>query len=153
VTFVVITTIIADIPTRDSSAGTTALLYSLPRVRRAFVVTKFLGAALTALAFLIVPMLRLGVGSPGTAFSLAIGGLFVSAAAVFLGRLTGSSKAFTGLFLLFLYVVLSSKGDPGLDFAGWNGVETASARLGYLLAAVAFVAIAMIRHLAEGRRT
>ncbi|MEO8139458.1 MAG: hypothetical protein ABI742_07430 [Gemmatimonadota bacterium] len=153
VTFVAITTIIADITTRDSSAGTTALLYSLPRVRRGFVVTKFLGAALTALAFLIVPLLRLGFESPSSALSLAIGGLFVSAAAVSLGRLTGSSKAFTGLFLLFLYVVLSSKGDPGLDFAGWNGVETASARLGYLLAGVAFVAVAMIRHLAEGRRS
>ena len=115
--------------------------------------TKFLGAALTALASLLVPMLRLGLEAPEAALSLAIGGLFVSAAAVALGRLTGSSKAFTGVFLLFLYVVLSSKGDPGLDFAEWNGVETAGVRLGYLLAAVVFLTVAMVWHHAQTRRT
>jgi hypothetical protein len=52
-----------------------------------------------------------------------------------------------GLFLLFLYyVALSSRGDPGLDFAGWNGVATAGMRLSDLSATVVLLAAAMPRH-------
>jgi hypothetical protein len=152
VIFVAITGTIADIATRDSTAGTTALLFSLPMVRPAFVLTKFLGAGLASLAFLFVPIARLSVSEPLSALSLLVGGIFVTAGAVSLGRLTGSSKAFVGLFLLFLYVVLSAKGDPGLDFAGWNGVATTGVRLGYLAVASGLILAAMARHQAAPER-
>jgi hypothetical protein len=143
--FLGITASISDVATRDGRAGTTALLYSLPRVRSNFVLIKLAGASLTALAFLLVPLVRVGATAPPAALSLLIGGLFVTAAAVSLGRLTGSGKAFTGLFLLFFYMVLNLKQDPRFDFAGWNGVATGGTRVGYLLAAGVLVAVALVR--------
>ena len=149
VIFLVITASIADMATRDAAAGTTALLFSLPRVRPTYVMAKFIGAALVALAFLAVPVLRIGVTSPPLALSLVVGGLFVAALAVSLGRLTGSGKAFVGLFLLFLYITMSSGGAAPMDFAGMQGVATTGVRLGYLAAAAVLVAFAVARHRAS----
>jgi hypothetical protein len=94
-------------------------------------------------------VLRIGVTSPPLALSLIVGGLFVAALAVSLGRLTGSGKAFVALFLLFLYITMSSGGAAPMDFAGMQGVATTRVRLGYLAAAAALVAFAVARHRAS----
>jgi hypothetical protein len=70
----------------------------------------------------------------------------MSALATALGLLTRTPKAFMGLFLLFLYLVLNGAQVPALDFAGWNGVATGSTRLGYLGATAVLAALAAGKH-------
>jgi hypothetical protein len=135
----------ADIATRDAAAGMTALLFSMPGVKQRYVISKWIAACATALAFVLVPMLRLAAVQPFAALSLIIGAIFVASLAVSFGTLTGSGKAFTGFFLLFLYMVMSAKGSPGLDFAGWNGVATNAVRVTYLVLSAALVALAAAR--------
>jgi hypothetical protein len=71
-----------------------------------------------------------------------IGAGFTAAAATALGVLTGTPKTFLGSFLFFLYVVLNSRGTPGLDFAGWEGAATGTVRTGYALAGAALLGLA-----------
>jgi hypothetical protein len=124
----------------------------MPAVRPAYVPAKFLTAMGTALVFLLLPLGRVLLSDPAAALSLLIGGAFVAGAAVSLGTLTGSPKTFTGLFLLFLYLVMSSKASPGFDFAGWNASATGATRIGYLSATTILVATAMGKQrLASGR--
>ena len=151
--FVGIVIAVADIATRDAAAGTTALLYSMPAVRPTYVPAKFLTAMSTAMVFLLFPLGRLLLSDPAAALSLLIGGAFVAATAVSLGTLTGSPKTFTGLFLLFLYLVMSSKTSPGFDFAGWNASATGGTRIGYLLATTILVAAAMVKQRLASART
>jgi hypothetical protein len=135
----------ADIATRDATAGVTALLYSMPKVKQDYVIAKWIAASATALAFVIVPLARIAFAQPWSALSLIIGALFVASLAISLGTLTGSGKTFTGSFLLFLYLAMSSKGSPGLDFAGWNGVATNGVRIGYLVVSGLLVMAAVAR--------
>ena len=70
----------------------------------------------------------------------------MAALATALGFLTRTPKAFMGIFLLFLYLVLNGAQLPSLDFAGWNGVATGSTRVGYLLATLLLGALAEAKH-------
>jgi hypothetical protein len=137
---------IADIATRDDAAGMTALLYSMPKVKPWYVGVKFLAAAGAALAFTFVPLVRVAIAQPSSALSLITGILFVAALAVSLGILTGSSKTFAAIFLLFMYLALSAKGSPGFDFAGWGGVATNEVRFAYMGITALLLAVAATRH-------
>lgn len=136
---------VADVSTRDAGPGVRALLYSMPSVRRARVPAQWLTALSVALVFLAVPFVRTLFVDPAAALSLAIGAAFVAALAVSLGTLTGGSKAFVGLFLLYFYLVMSVKGAPEFDFAGFNGAATAGVRAGYAAAAAVLLAAAALR--------
>jgi hypothetical protein len=137
---------IGDIATRDDAAGMTALLYSMPKVRPWYVAVKFLAAAGAALAFTFVPLVRIAIVQPPSALSLVIGVIFVAALAVSLGTLTGSSKTFAAVFLLFMYLVMSAKGAPSFDFAGMFGVATNGVRVAYLVLSGTLVVLAAARH-------
>ncbi len=136
---------IADIATRDAASGTTALLYSMPRVKQDYVAAKFIAATLTAIAFVIVPLVRLAIANPPSALSLVIGAIFTASLAVALGIVTGSGKAFAGFFLLFLYLANSARGAPEFDFAGWSGAATNGVRIGYLIISMLLIAAAVTR--------
>ncbi len=136
---------IADIATRDAASGTTALLYSMPKVKQDYVAAKFIAASLTAIAFVIVPLVRLAIANPASAVSLVIGAIFTASLAVTLGIVTGSGKAFAGFFLLFLYLANSARGAPEFDFAGWSGAATNGVRIGYLIISMLLVAAAVTR--------
>ena len=73
---------------------------------------------------------------------------FLAAGATMLGVLTNTPKTFTAVFLLFLYVAMSSKGVPGLDFAGLQAPSecvSTFARLPHSVAAsYAMVSVLMI---------
>ncbi len=127
---------IADIVVRDTDAGTRALLWTVPRVKRHYVAIKFGAAAAIAMAIVAVPLLRMLALDGGMALSLVIGALFAAALAVSLGSVSGSAKPFAGGFLFFLYLSMSVRSAPGLDFAGWNGVATPGVRMGYAVATV-----------------
>jgi hypothetical protein len=145
-TFLGVVVVVSDIATRDRAAGTTALLYSMPAVQPAFVPGKFGAAFAAGLLFLGIPLVRLLTIAPASALSGLVGCAFVAAAAISLGTLTGSSKTFTGLFLLFLYIVMSSPGAPAFDFAGWNQVATGAVRAGYLVIAAVLLLLAALKH-------
>ena len=70
----------------------------------------------------------------------------MAALATALGFLTRTPKAFMGIFLLFLYLVMNGGPGAGLDFAGWNGVATGSTRVGYLVVAALLVVLAEGKH-------
>ncbi len=137
---------LADLSTRDRAAGVQAMLYSMPRLKPEYARIKLAAAALLALLFVVPPALRLAIGAPGAALSLLIAAGFMAALASALGFLTRTPKAFMGVFLLFLYMVLNGAQLPGLDFAGWNGVATGSTRVGYLVATLLLALVAEAKH-------
>lgn len=145
ITFLGLVTAISDIVPRDRAAGTTALLYSMPRVREHYIGAKLLTTIGTTLVFVLVPLLRLLLTSPSSALSLVIGAVFTGCLAAGLGTLTGGPKAFAGLFLLFMYAVMNSSGDPHVDFAGFQGTATSTVRAGYAGIALLFAVAALIR--------
>jgi hypothetical protein len=103
-------------------------------------------AMLLALIFCMPPALRIAPGAPGAAVSLLIAAGFMAALATALGFLSRTPKAFMGVFLLFLYLVLNGSQAPGLDFAGWNGVATGATRAGYLAATLLLSGLAAAKH-------
>jgi len=137
---------LADLSTRDRAAGVQAMLFSLPRLKPDYARIKLGSAALLALLFCLPPALRIAIGSPGAALSLLLASGFMAALATALGFLTRTPKAFMGVFLLFLYLVLNGAQLPSLDFAGWNGVATGSTRVGYLLLTVLLAGLAEGKH-------
>jgi hypothetical protein len=143
---IVLAVALADLATRDRVAGTQSMLYSMPRVRPDYAVIKLGAAVLLALLFCIPPAIRIAFSAPGSALSLLVAAGFMGALATALGFLTRTPKAFMGIFMLFLYLVLNGAQVPGLDFAGWNGVATGSTRMGYTLAAALLGLIAVARH-------
>ena len=143
---IVLAVALADLATRDRVAGTQSMLYSMPRIKPDYALIKLGGAVLLALLFCIPPAIRIAFSAPGSALSLVIAAGFMGALATALGLLTRTPKAFMGVFMLFLYLVLNGAQVPGLDFAGWNGVATGSTRLGYMFAAALFGLIAVAKH-------
>ncbi|HKV73834.1 MAG TPA: hypothetical protein VJN95_04885 [Gemmatimonadales bacterium] len=135
---------LADIPTRDRAAGTGPMLDSMPILRSTRVLWKLASAVLVALAFALVPLLRLAVAAPGSAVALLVGTLFTASLAISLGVLTGTPKTFAALFLFFLYLVINGGALPALDFAGWTGLATPAVTLGYFVATVLFASAAIL---------
>lgn len=143
---VILAIALADLSTRDRSAGTLPMLYGMPRVKPDYAWIKFGAAALLALLFCVPVAIRIALGSPGGALSLLVAAGFMSALATALGFLTRTPKAFMGIFLLFLYLVMNGAQVPALDFAGWNGVATGSTRMGYLVVTAVLAAFAAGKH-------
>ena len=146
---VILAIALADLSTRDRAAGTLGMLFGMPRVQPAYAWIKMGAATLLALLFCLPPALRIAFGSPGAALSLLIAAGFMAALATALGFLSRTPKAFMGVFLLFLYLVLNGGQTPGLDFAGWNGVATGSTRIGYLVATLLLSGLAAAKHRAD----
>jgi hypothetical protein len=113
-------------------------------VRASSVYAKLLAALGIALAFLLVPLLRIASTHPADALSLLTGGWLFAAAGVGLGVLSRTPKLFAGIALLFLYVVMSSAHAPAFDFAGWNGAADNGTRAAYFLTAMIFSALAVL---------
>jgi Ca2+/Na+ antiporter len=141
--FVALVATLAELPTRDASARVDAMRNGIPGVRAATVAAKLLAAFGIALAFLLVPLLRVAAVAPAHALSLLIGGWLFAAAGVGLGSLARTPKLYAGLALLFLYVVLSSARAPEFDFAGWNSAADNTVRATYFLTATLLAALAI----------
>jgi hypothetical protein len=125
IVFAALGIIIADIVTRDTRAGTTASLYAVPRLRESYAWWKFGSTLLLSFIFCVVPLMKSAVIDHHRLASLAIGILFVSAAATLLGLVSRNAKTFIVLFLSFWYVVTNDKGaTPLLDFGGFFGNAT-----------------------------
>ena len=118
-----------DVATRDSRAGTTAILYGAPGLRERAVWWKFGSALLLGTLLLLAPLLR-------TAFS------GFAALATALGVITQNPKTFIVIFLSFWYVVVNDKGaSPMFDLAGFYRAGTATTTALYAaLAAVSLIA-------------
>jgi len=149
---VILAIALADLSTRDRAAGTLGMLYSMPRMQAGYAWIKLGTATVLALMFCLPPALRIALGSPGAALSLLIAAGFMAALATALGFLARTPKAFMGVFLLFLYLVLNGGQAPGLDFAGWNGVATGATRVGYLVATLLLSGLAAVKHRSDLRR-
>ncbi|MEO8636534.1 MAG: hypothetical protein ABI587_14760 [Gemmatimonadales bacterium] len=134
--------LLADLSTRDRANGTQSMLFSAPRIRSSYAAIKFAAGALIGMALILPPAARLGLTHPAAAVSLAIGVMFVAAAATAFGLLTHSPKAFMAVFLLFFYLVLNGGGVPALDFGGWNGVATWGTRAGYAVLTLLMLGVA-----------
>jgi ABC-type transport system involved in multi-copper enzyme maturation permease subunit len=134
---------LAEVATRDKSVGAGPMLDGMPRLRARRVAWKLGSAALVALVFALVPMLRLALAAPGSAVALLVGTLFTATLAVALGTMTGTPKTFAALFLFFLYLVLNGGSLPALDFAGWTGLATPAVTLGYLIATLVIASAAI----------
>jgi len=135
---------IADIASRDWRAGTTALVYSSPRLQPMFVMWKFIASAAVVACVVAVPIARAST-SPWTAI---VGALFVAAAATGLGIVSNTPKTFTVLFLTFWYVVMNDKGmTRALDFAGFFGKANTVVMATYGAAALLLLAAAQVVHL------
>ena len=132
VVFVAMAIAIADVASRESRAGTTALVCSTPLIKQHFVLWKMLSSLTIASLFLVMPLVR------GAGIAAIAGGLFVCAAATFLGLTTKNPKTFTVLFLSFWYLALNDKGaTPWLDFAGFNHAATTTTIATYATLALA----------------
>ncbi len=143
--FCVLTVLLADIAIRERSKGMTALLFTTPLLRIHFVWWKFASALVLTFVFLAIPLCRLLLLNVSEGASLAIGGIFLTACAVGMGVMTGTTKTFIGLTMMFFYVVMDSHGQPPeFDFAGWYGTATTSVRGMYLLLTSGVLLVAQV---------
>jgi len=140
---------LADGTPRDRSAGMMVLIFSAPNLRANYVLWKFTSALCVTICFMFIPAVRLFFAAPSAAMSLAIGSLFTASAAVTLGVLSGSQKAFIAVFLMLLYVSLNSSNFPAFDFAGFHARATAGIQLAYAVLAALFLLAGHLRHRAS----
>jgi len=141
-TYVVLVPLLASISIRDRIGNTARLIFTLPYVRRQYVILKFFSALLTTMLVGFIPLLRMSLNDPFGAAAALNGMLFIASAATLLGFLTGTPKTFVVMFLLFLYIAMSSKVTPAFDFAGLQGIATPSIVLSYAAASLVMVAAA-----------
>jgi hypothetical protein len=143
--FASVVIVIAESSTRERQKGTIGMLYSLPRLKPAFVLWKVSSTVLLVLLFLFIPMVRILFDSPQMILSLFVGAIFLAGCATSLGLISGSPKTLIVTFLLFLYIVMNDGGkNPALDFAGWFGKANLSVNLTYLLLVIAMNAVAYL---------
>jgi len=139
--------VVAGAACREGSYGTRPLVFAAPRLLSGFVAWKLGGALILCWLFAAPAALRLATSDPGRALVLLAGAFFVAAAATAGGVLTGSSKAFLALFLLFWYVVLNDGGkSPGLDFGSFHGTATPRTAILYLTLGLALLGSAQAAH-------
>ncbi|MFZ6656588.1 hypothetical protein [Undibacterium sp. TJN19] len=113
--------LISDISTRDTQAATAEMTGTVSggirqRYLRQFAATVILGLLLTA-----VIAIRWSAHEPLRAVALVSGVFSMSAMAMLLGRMSGSSRTFIALFLFGLYVIVNATGVALLDVFGFNG--------------------------------
>lgn len=136
----------ADGPVRDYEAGTAATVYSVSVMRELYVPIKLLAGGCIALAIVGIPLSRLARLDLGAGASLLIGVAVIVSATVASGLLTRNTKLFTGAFLLFLYVSVSSPTVAALDFLGVARAATTAVRVGYACVALVCVATSELAH-------
>jgi hypothetical protein len=139
--FFLLVPLLAGISTRDGSSNTGSLIFSAPFLRHRFVAWKFLSGFLLSLLIVFVPLLRIIVTEPMLIPGLLVGILFLSSAATLLGICTGTPKTFVVAFLFFLYIVVNTKSEPALDFAGWNSVATPTVFAAYGVVSLGLIAL------------
>ena len=151
--FAVLAIVLADISTRESSAGTTDIIYAAPYLKPDYVVWKFAAATLVTLSFTAIPFVKLLLSAPGAAASLIVGSILVAAAATSLGVMSSNPKTFIVVFLMFWYLALNDGGKTStFDFAGWYGTATMSVRFLYAMTAVTMLAAAHAVYRFQQRR-
>ncbi|MGA9118241.1 MAG: hypothetical protein WB699_02645 [Bacteroidota bacterium] len=133
--------------TRDRSGNVAQLIFSTPLVRRHYGLLKFLSSLAVILLLSIVPFIRVALDNPFGGVALLNGLVFVAASATFLGLLTGTPKAFAVVFLLFMYLAVSTRSEPAFDFAGLRGLATPG-----VIAAYAALSMLMIAATHVGER-
>jgi len=136
---------LADIATRDQSAGMMKLLYTAPRLKARYVGWKFGSALVVALCFTALPIVRLFAESPRPALSLFIGSCLLAAGAIAMGVLVRSQKLFIAFFLMLLYIGLNAANTPIFDFAGFQACATPGVQTGYALMAALLLIAAHFR--------
>ena len=138
---------ISDVATRDSRAGTRAILFGAPGLRERFVLWKLGSAFLLGLLLLGGPLLRTAAHGATPTASLLVGIFLVVTLATSLGVISGNPKTFIVIFLSFWYIVVNDKGaSPMLDFAGFYGRATAATIALYLTISCACLIAALFAH-------
>ena len=140
--FFVLVPMLASISTRDRQSNTAKLIFSAPLIREQFAALKFFSAFLSALLVGLIPLIRLSLNDPFGAAAALNAMFFLVSAATLLGLLTGTPKTFVVLFLLFLYIAMSSKTITAFDFAGLHSIATASIVLLYTAVSILMLAAA-----------
>jgi len=127
---------VADVSSRDLQSGTLALASAAPggALERSW--RQALAAFGLGLLLVLPALMRSWSGAPLPALACVAGLLFLSVAAVLLGRLTLGSRTFLALFLFGLYLDLQKTGMASLDLLGLSGAATAGSVSGYALAGV-----------------
>lgn len=145
--FAVLSVVLSDIATREGSSGTTGIVYGSPFLKQRFVMWKWASTAITILAFVSIPLLRMLFSNPAAALSLVIGIALVAAAATSFGSMTTNPKTFVVVALLYLYLVVNDGGHtPMFDVGGWYQTATAGVKVAYALTAVALIAAAELQY-------
>ncbi len=143
--FVGVAMILADLPCREKTAGTSSMLESMPLRKPHFVGWKLGAAFALVLLVLTIPAVRLLFSKPSACLSLILGSAFLASTAIALGIASGNPKAFMVTFLMFLYLVMNDGGKtPGFDFAGWFGTATLSVQMMYLLLTAGMVVLSHV---------
>lgn len=142
-TFAIVGVLVADVASRERRSGTAGMVAAMPGLPQHFTLWKLATTAVLAVAFTLVPALRLGAADPRAAFVVLAGAVSIAAAATALGLLAGTPKAFIVLFLLFLYVVLNDQGRiPALDFASFFTAPSPARAMAYLFGAAMLLGLA-----------
>jgi hypothetical protein len=146
--------LIADLSCRESRAGTTGLIYSMPLLKPAFVFWKFVSALVFALLVLAGPAIRIAVTMPRILPAFLAGVICTVAFATFLGIASSNPKTFIVVFLSFWYLVMNDQAHTSaLAFAGFNGTATPGVIAGYFAAAIGALALAQVIHQQQLRRS
>ena len=143
---------LADCATRDSSGGMMNLLFTAPGLKRNYVFWKLASALALTFCFTLIPIIRMWSDLPSSGVSLLIGSFFLASAAVGLGILARSQKAFIALILMILYISLSAANEPALDFAGIHANATGAVQVWYGVLSVGLVLAGAARHAVRARR-
>ncbi len=147
VTFAAAALLVADVASRETGSGTTALSWAAPRLREWFVAWKFGSSLLLAGILLAIPLARTAAEDPSRVVPMLTGIVLITAAATALGIVTSNPKTFIVLFLTFWYIVVNDHGaTPTLDFAGWFGAVPAHASAVYAGIAVGLLGVAAVIH-------
>jgi hypothetical protein len=140
--FVALALILADLPTREKRAGTTAMIESMPFLKPNFILWKFGTAFVFCMLLNAIPLIRFLSHDASSGISLIIGSLLIASSSIGLGIASGNPKTFMVTFLMFLYLVMNDSGKtPAFDFAGWFGIATPAVQGVYLLVVLFMMAL------------
>lgn len=134
---------VADLACREDREGTLAWTGAAPSISGHHLAWKCATGGLLGLAFTLAPAVRLAASGAAASVTALLAGLSVALVAVALATLTRGPKAFTVLYLVFLYLVLDDAGrTPALDFAGFSGRARPAVALAYLAGALLLLCVA-----------
>lgn len=128
--------LVSDLPTRDGDAALAAMGAAVPGGGARRYWRQFAAACVLGMLFTGVIALRLAAADPIRALALVSGVFALAAWASFLGRASGTARAFLALFLFALYVSVNVNRGAWADVLGLHGNATAASTLGWLVAGV-----------------